>query len=445
MRRLVISILLLVGLTTPSFVSAQSGDASWLESLDGLESGVGRSWMGEIVITEELTETEFNEQGTPVHEISMITEPLSTPEITDEHQTMMLSVFVFQFDSEANAAAGLEKLNAEQMDQHSRDPRSPAVEEFDVEVGDAGYGWKGEIEIPTIDNTGNMKMGVVYLMVQDGDLVYQLFGQFVPGYGEEVSRQVVTDMVAAEVGSGEPVFEPNGGSTGGLWEKLNAVDVAFPEGVMTFDLQIWPMDPNAVQGQSVTVPMVDLDALGEIPGLTQGWHASYGESDLDPKSTPEGVYSIELWVLEFDSVDNAMATAFSVQEPLLAPLGIISGDSFGEQQTREAFTLNISGSGFVRDRSLPEGDAAFSIILKDNTLVFARVYSNGPAPSAVVEELTQQVFATPLSETAQDDERLTGGGWDRFPQPESDAAYGLPLKHHEYVMPAHATPVATPE
>lgn len=444
MHRTILRSVLLLALLLPASTAAQSGDASWLESLDGLETGIGRAWMGEITFSETYTETEYNDQGTPVHEISMLTEDAATPEVTDQHRTMMLSVFVFQFDTEENAAAGLEKLNDEQIAQHRRDPRSPAVNEFETDLGDASHGWQGELELPTIDNTGNLKLSVVYLMVQDGDLVYQLSGQFLPGYGEDISRGVIADMIAAETGEKEPVFEPNGGSTGGLWEKLNVVDVPFPDGMMTFDLQIWPMDPNAVQGQSVIMPQVDLNALDQLPGITQGWYASYGEDDLDPDSTPEGVFSVEVWVLEFDTIDNAMATAFAIQDPLLAPLGIIGGESAGATGEREEVTLYMNGTGFVRDRSLPEGDAAYIIVVEETTVYVVRVYANGPAPLAVGRDVIDHALQTPVGESAQDDATATGGGWDRLPGSGTDLVHSLELRDHQYITPGPATPSASP-
>lgn len=448
MRRLLITLSMLIGLVSPALVHAQAGDASPLQQMEGLESAIGRSWMPGLVTTELSTETEYNDQGTPVWEISSRSEPASTPVVLPEHQTLMLSVFVYQFDSEANAAAGLDALNNMQLEQHRRDPRSPAINEFDPGVGDASHGWQGEFEVERIGDKDATRLSVVYLMVQDGDLVYQLFGQFLPGNEIEIATGVMKDMIATEVGTADPVFAEDGSSTGGLWEKLNAVNVSFPEqGLNVFDLQIWPMDENAVRAGSVQVPVIDLEHLGEVPGLVEGWYARYGQAPAATATptgeAPEGLYHVDVWVLEFDSSDAAIAAAISIQAPIIEPLGIIASGSGVEYAEDQAPTMTMEGTGFVKDRSLPEGDASYAIVVDENTVYVTRVYANGPATDAIAQDVIQYLRGVPASVATPVGQTMTDDGSGRLPASESDVVHGLTVLEQRHITPA--SPMATPD
>lgn len=436
MFRFIASIVLIIALLIPSSLHAQSGDATWLNNQDGLETAIGRSWMPPMIMIEETVLTEFNEDGTPVSEIGYRTEPASTPVITDGMQTQMLSALIYEFDSEENAEKGIELFNAAQLDQISRDSRNPATNAFEPDLDvNIAYGNEGIQTLETFDG-GTAEQAIVYVIAQHENLVYQVFGAFVPGNHIELATGVAQMMIDAEAGSAAPNYDWNGNSTGGLWEKLNAVEITMPEETTISDLEVYPVSDDAVMGDSVVVPEIDLDNLTSVPGITDSWHITYAPADTGvlistPNVLPEGVFSIELWKMEFTDETKATAAAISFNNTLAEPLGIVSteGGAFSNEQD-EGMTL--VGSGFVRDRAIPEGDAGTVVYVEGSTIYAARVYSNGLAPTPLAHDFVDHMRAK--SETAT--------GWDVFPQSGDDALYGLEPQIVRHENPEN--PASTP-
>lgn len=448
-RRYLLTLLASIALLLPTPTFAQSGDASWLNSIEGLDLAIGRSWMAPVVFETESITTDYNEQGTPVSVVTTWSTPESTPIVTAQMQTIMLSTLIYQFDSAANAANGMELLHAEQMEQLGRDPRSPATNEFDPgDLGDATYAYEG-LYTPEDLPEGWSEFALVILWVQDGDTVYQLFGQFVPGDHTEIATGVVSDMLAADIGTDAPVYDINGLSQGGLWEKLNGIDLAMPEGSTVFDLEIYPPGDDAVMGDSVVVPVIDLNNLGNVPGSTDSWHIAYGEDHAGtPTATPlaatTDAFSIELWVMEFEDPTHASAAAYAFNDTLIEPLGIIYTEGLGTSD-EDGEGLTMVSAGFVRDNALPEGEAAVAVSVTGSTVYAARVYSRETAPTPIARDLVSALQATPPGDDNEHIDGLvaTGGGWDRFPQA------GDPLLHelvpidirHDPPITAPATPM----
>lgn len=443
--KLLTTILVLM-ISVPGVARAQSGDASWLENIDGLELAIGRSWMAPIVFTEVTTLTELNEAGTPVSETMETTQSTPVGELTPDMQTISMSVLVYQFDSAEHAAQGVDIFNDDQMAQIERDPRAPATNEFDPELGDKGYGHEGIYSYEGPDGNEH-EIGVVMLFVQQDELVYQLFGQYVPGNHVEISTNVIADMLDAEIGTDEPVYDLNGASTGGLWEKLNAIDIAMPEGSTINDLEIYPPSDDAVMGDSVVVPEIDLANLGDVPGLVGSWYIGYGPAqDGTPVATPitpeTGAFSIELWVMEFEDSTEAAAAAFSMNAVLTAPLGIVTTEGRGFDPVEG---MTFTSTGFVQDQRLPEGDASVVVHVEGNMLYAARVYTRDLAPQPVAEELVARLqgqqpdaVATAESELVPSDDM-----WDYFPQEGDDSLRGLVpiVVRHDMPSGDPATPV----
>lgn len=436
-------------LAIPASVAAQTGDASWLENQPGLQTAIGRTWMAPIVTIEENTLTEFNEEGTPVSETSWREEPSSTPEVTEDAKFQTMSTLVFEFDSDENAADALEAFNEDQLAQLRRDPRAPATETFDLDLGDKSYGHEGTYEALRMDGETD-ELVVVYALVQDANFVYQIFGIFLPGDHVEITTGIMEDLIAADTGDDDAVFNPNGGSIGGLWEKLNAIEISGTEGYEVYDLEIYPLSDEAVRGDSVVVPAIDIDHLERVPGITGSWHKQYGSLDTGTpqatpagESAPEGVFNIELWVMEFEDPTSATAAAFSFNNELIEPLGVVNGGggSFGEEGSP---AITMENTGFTQDRSLPEGDAAVVLWVDGTTLYAARVYSNGEAPTPIARNLVEQMATAEIDRNVPaDDAAGTGGLWQLFPQDGDELLHGLTPVTIEYLQPpaeSDATP-----
>ncbi|MCO5216770.1 MAG: hypothetical protein M9950_11550 [Thermomicrobiales bacterium] len=441
MRRTLLTIITLVALLTPQIqTSAQSGDATWLEGIDGLQTAIGRSWMAPMQEVTESTVTELNDLGTPISSTTTV----STPEPVEESEILMLSALVFELDSAKHANEALQLMNAEQVSQLERDPRAPEMNEFLPEnLGDMAYGHEGSYPAPGMD----VDLAVVYLMVQDGPYVYQTFGMFQSGDHIGIATGIAEDMIAAEPGDGDPIYDVAGISTGGNWEILNAIELDMSEGSFVNDLEVYPVDPNSVIGDSQVVPQIDLTDLAAIPGLSGSWSVTYQSHALtelvgSPVASPDGVYNIELWVLEFSDPTNASAAAFAMDVALTEPLGVVSTEGSGFE-TRDGETgITLINTGFVRDRALPEGDAATVVTVTGTTVYAARVYANGPAPTPLAQKLVQHMVDTePGSDTEVVDGTVaTGGMWTKFPASGSELVAGLEVI---VVLPS-APPVATP-
>ncbi len=440
-----ITTLLACLLVLPTSTAAQSGDASWLESLDGLDLAIGRSWMAPLEFETESVTTDFNEEGTPVSQVVTRTTPESTPERSGEMHTLTLSALIYQFDSPAHAADGMEQMHAAQVDQWDRDPRSPQMDDFDTgDLGDAAIGLQGIYTSEGMPGE-ETELAIVMLFVQDDTMVYQVFGQFIPGNHTDITTGVVRDMLAADVGTDDPMYDMNGGSTGGVWEKLNAVNLVMPPGSDVFDLEIYPVSEDAVQGDSVVVPQIDLDNLGDVPGLVGSWYIAYapvltGTPAATPVVGPTGAFSIELWVMEFEDPTHASAAMFSLNAALTEPLGIVSAGS-GSITSDDADSFTMVSTGFVRDTSLPEGDAAVAVSAQGTTVYAARVYTRDLAPTPLAEELVGHLQGTPPDSSEAADTELVPSDdrWDYFPQAGDDLLHGLVP-----VVVRHDTPSGPP-
>lgn len=438
MRRTIITIFATLSMLIPAPAFSQSGDATWLDTMDGLQTAIGRSWTVPPTFIEEFTVAELNEQGTPISEISARSEPASTPMGSDEMRTQNLSALIYQYDSVESAEEGVELFHAAQLDQISRDPRNPATTEFAPELdAQSAYGNEGIFEAPNFDG-GSNEMAVVYVLAQDGDLIYQVFGVFLPGNHIELATEVANAMIDAEVGAGEPVHDMSGESTGGLWEKLNAIQIAMPDESYITDLQIYPPGDDAVMGESVVVPVIDLDDLASVEGMLDSWHITYAPAETGvlistPNVLPDGVFNIELWAMEFEDSTHATAAAIALNATLTDPLGIVSTEG-GSFATDERQGMTMVSSGFVQDRSLPEGDAAVVVVVEESHVYAARVYSNGPAPTPLANGLV----------TGMMDAEANGAEmWDVFPQSGDELLHGLEpiIVRHENPTQPVSTPV----
>lgn len=447
MRRTLITIIALLALIAPQTqASAQSGDATWLEGVDGLQTAIGRSWMSPISYVTESTVTEFNELGTPISTTTTTSSP-ATPEPDDQAVIMMMSALIFELDTPELAQQALEIMNFEQIQQLERDPRAPVMNEFLPEkLGDMAFGHEGIYDVPESE----MQLGVVYLMVQDGTYVYQIFGMFLPGDHIGIATGVAEDMISVDASDDAPVYDVNGNSTGGNWEKLNAIDVYMPEGSTVNDLEVYPVDPDSVIGDSQVVPQIDLANMAGVPGLSGSWSITYQSHALtelvgSPVASPDGVYNIELWVLEFNDPTNASAAAFAMDVALTEPLGVVSTEGSGFETSEGESGITLVNSGFVRDRALPEGDAATVVTVTGSTVYAARVYANGPAPTPLAQKLVQYMVDTEPGADAEvvDGTVATGGMWMKFPASGSDLVAGLEVITVSRELPM-ATPVATP-
>jgi hypothetical protein len=116
---------------------------------------------------------------------------------------------------------------------------------------------------------------------------------------------------------------------------------------------------------------------------------------------------------------------FSLNATLTEPLGIVGTE--GRGFSGEAGGITLVNTGFVRDNSLPEGDAAVVVSAQGTTVYAARVYTRDLAPTPVAENLVLQLQGTPPGNSEAADTELVPSDdrWDYFPKAGDDVLYGL--------------------
>lgn len=226
MRRFVLTSLvlsLLFGGGIPA-AQAQIGDMQYFAEFDGLDRVVARSWTAPLA--------GFLHPATPV------TTPGATPVADTGIQS--LSIFVYLFESDDDAVAGYERIDADLASTRESDPSAPMEDELALAgVGDRSNGYIGKMDHVDVELT------FTFATVQDGPFVYSLSGVFTGDNGEALTHSFAEALVATPTDRMSEQFDPAGASRGGLWRKLNAVEPQMPEGSTVTDLEVYPLPESA--------------------------------------------------------------------------------------------------------------------------------------------------------------------------------------------------------
>lgn len=187
-----LAILLMLIISTISPASAQTDSADELFSLlDGLETAHGR-----------FTSFDFSDPA----------------DVDPSAMWMMLGIYTFAFDSEDAAAAAIGPLSengpiigmAEQMDGAQIEEATLDLDvthtALAVESDDDGVTWT-----------------TMQVMVQDGELVYMVFGMAGGLDPAGMFVTLLTGLLDTDASTDAEVFNADGTSTGGVWEKFPSV------------------------------------------------------------------------------------------------------------------------------------------------------------------------------------------------------------------------------
>lgn len=140
-------------------------------------------------------------------------------------ELVIITVHLFRFDSEGHAAASWESLTANAtaplLTGVEVDDAAPGFEEEAIhDIGDRAHGvWLSSTN-DADGVTGHFRL----LYVQDGE--YLILMTAIAGNEEAsyLADDIARVMAEREAGTGEGTFDSEGGSTGGLWEKLPPAD-----------------------------------------------------------------------------------------------------------------------------------------------------------------------------------------------------------------------------
>jgi hypothetical protein len=392
LRALLIASLLL-GASPSAF--AQQGDAAYFESIEGLQRVVARAWMAPVTMVESSSVVEINAEGTPIG-----TPVVSTPSATPQPHPGIggLNVFVYLFDSDANAEAGFERLDGDLELTVLRDPRAPMMDDLPLDdIGDDARGYMGDLNIEGVAIT------YTFATVLDGPFVYSLSGMF-PGGTTGVDSAALTAgyaeaLVRTPMNRMAEQFHDDGTSRGGIWSKLNAIEPDLPEGSSVVDFVIWPMPEGQADAGTTITTMDDLEAVEGVERID-------GITYLPGAGAPErGPERIDAWIIETDSPQQAAMLIYVIAGILGDPIAVLASENAIEGEGDEIETM-IAQEGFVTDDTRPDGNGALVLQQSGPTIYGAIVYTPDETARRIADNVVETMMGTPAGSDAT----------DRFPQ-----------------------------
>lgn len=378
----------------------------------------------------------------------MASTPAATP--VTPPQIDSLSVFVFLFDSDDNAATGWERLDTDLQKTIKQDSRAPMGQDLPLDdIGSQARGYTGEL---TINNITTIH---TFATVQDGPFVYSITGMFSGEDGTALTQTWAEALVAAPMDRMTEQFNPDGTSRGGLWHKLNAVQPEMPEDSSVTDFLVYPME-NATPMASVKAVTLSMQSgnLADIPGIQAAHGVTYEQggtaaTPVADSATPiagqSGVVRISTWIMTFDSEQSASNAVSPLANTLSYPVNVNSS-SIAQSQSNGVLLTSSVQSGTIIDRALPEGLATINVQQVESTVYAVAIFTTDGDPAPIAQDLVQYMIDTPASdaeESVNSDGTAEGGIWDRFPQPGDPLLDDtVPVRTAQPAIQASSTPEA---
>ncbi len=349
----------------------------------------------------------------------------------DEHFNS-LDALVFRFENEERAALALEALDpANGVAGSDWEQDAITIDTFGPNA--RAYHWQNSI-------TG---MTTVVMTQQDVDVyVVDVTSPDVPIDTTALAIETMTAMMAADAGEGLGEFDLEGGSTGGIWNKLPAGDGQSPAGFLVeYDEQYFPQPPET--GDDV------LD-FSQFEGAQRAVARIYSSTPTEPQSAgsiPAATYYLTMLVAEFDSAGNAGAALdpifdSAVTELLGDPdltLETVEPQVNGER-VRAVFTVAEEG-GLITEVSI--------LAVQEGPYLYLALAVGLGADSGTLAATTA-VVDTMIAADASPDEGTydlsgasTGGLWDKLPASGDEVLMGLEPNSDTQVYPE--APSARPE
>jgi hypothetical protein len=216
--------------------------AQSFESLPGLERAVVRAYMAPGDESIEVSVAETNEQGTPLAEPEIVqssTPSVATPDPATVSGAVFLSIGVFEFDSPESATTAFDSLALYAVEVSSSDPQFAGGSRIELDgVGDQS------VHATAVQERDGIPFSYLLTAVRSDRYVYLIQGTLVRLDATAEVQRMLTPLIENPTG-GPETFDPNGNSTGGLWDKYIGVDPVLIEGSEIFDVVIFPTDVNA--------------------------------------------------------------------------------------------------------------------------------------------------------------------------------------------------------
>jgi len=213
------------GAAAPPAAHAQRGDQIHFSEFEGLDRIIARSWLAPMELPADA--------ASPVPATPEAT-PFATPDAAPVIRS--LSAFVYLFRADEHAIDGHLRIDADLATTREGDPNAPMDDELPLDgIGERSNGYIGQMD------QGGDTLTFTFATVQDGPFVYSLSGIFESQGDGGTTRQVAESMVSTRMDRMAEHHDPEGGSRGGLWSKLNAVQLNMPDGASVTDFLIYPM------------------------------------------------------------------------------------------------------------------------------------------------------------------------------------------------------------
>ncbi len=322
-----------------------------------------------------------------------------------EQTVLTIYVDVAQFDTEANAATGLEMLSAYYLDAYANAGSPIAFEPVDPPAeAPSILMWQGFLDI------GNGPYAEASLaQVLDG---VSVFTAFVVNYAyeknhEEFAAEVTGSMLEAILANPAPMATPAAIDPASAMARLPLVTDEVPAAYgMTYveDSEWFALETGALE-ESGADPSNLL--YGDAEGLVAAVNREYSNDD-------EGSEAI-IELAGFDSADHA-ATGFMNAEASLTSIIESAGDAFGVADVDVSADAFRAWSG----TQVEDGTPATIIIAQSGEYVVSVLVAAEDADLALAlaEDLVQATLdAEATTNTAEFDMlgNSTGGIWDKLP------------------------------
>jgi hypothetical protein len=330
-----------------------------------------------------------------------------------------LDAFVFRFNSDANALAGLEAMDSDYIEaDFSRADDAIEIGSFGQET--RAYASESELAGNSAD-----------ILVVDGPFAYIAT---VLTYETDVdpvglATGIIQAMIAAEAGEGLGEYDPEGGSTGGLWDKLPALgeDQISESFWSSEDTQFYPelREP----GDSA----FDFAAFDGIQRVVARGYSGDIDALATPETAPADTYFLQALVAEFDTADHATASFDTLLESSADDLtGELTGDL---ELTTEDVELGDLGD---RARAIfgtgeEEGVTVevSVLVVQDGAFMYV-VFAAGVGEDAGSMDTAKAIIGAMMDASAgegdgefDDTGSSIGGLWDKLPAAGDEVLGGL--------------------
>jgi hypothetical protein len=331
---------------------------------------------------------------------------------------------IARFDTGADAAAGLEALNAYYLDAFANAGTPTAFESTDPPANaPSALAYHAILE-----ESSNPYADMALIQVQDGDLVHTVtvFNYAYDTTQDERASGVAGEMIAAMVAIptlfATPEAVEDGEMIGGSWTKLPRLADEVPQRYrMTYseDTEWFAVAESTPEPETGSEPS-DL-----IYGDAEGLLAVIGRSYEPAGDGPEGVVDAYVEIAAFEDPDAA-AAGFATAEMGITEEIATTGVEL------EPVEADVSSDGTIAWTGPLEGtDSSLAVVVSRAESYVVAIVIIGDTDADLLsfaEELSRSVIEADAGdgeETFDMSGGSTGGLWDKMPDPEDEVIQSL--------------------